>query len=69
MDRRTFLSGTAAALAVMAAPPARSRRIARIVLPLPLTGPQAVLGRMLHGTALAAVDAAVERVIYRMGGE
>ena len=58
MDRRTFLSGTAAALAVMAAPPARSRRIARIVLPLPLTGPQAVLGRMLHGTALAAVDAA-----------
>lgn len=61
MDRRQFLFGAAAGLLQPGRepPPLRafSRPPARAALLLPLTGERAVLGRLLHGTALAAVEA------------
>ncbi|MGE5515235.1 MAG: transporter substrate-binding protein [Bacteroidota bacterium] len=58
MDRRKFLSSAAATL-IAGRARARdfTRAPARAVLLLPLSGEQAALGQMLHGTALAAVDA------------
>lgn len=59
MDRRHFLrtAGALAALASMAPTRARAREAAHIALLLPLSGEQAALGRMLAGTAQAAVAA------------
>lgn len=59
MNRRRFLATTAAAMAVSGRAAARafSRSPARIALLLPLSGGMAALGTLLHGTALAAVDA------------
>lgn len=61
MDRRHFLMGGAAGLALAAPVPAAARAFtrapARAALLLPLTGERAPLGRLLHGTALAAVEA------------
>ncbi|MBC7908780.1 MAG: transporter substrate-binding protein [Rhodospirillaceae bacterium] len=55
MDRRHFLG--AAAAAALYPHRAFARSSARIALLLPLTGEHAPLGQMLHGMALAAVDA------------
>lgn len=59
MDRRQFLlsAGAAGLIARKAEARAFSRAPARAVLLVPLTGGQAPLGRLLHATALAAVDA------------
>lgn len=67
MDRRHFLATAAASLALArpAAVRSFSRSPARAVLLLPLTGERAPLGRLLHGTALAAVEA-INRA--RLGG-
>lgn len=55
MDRRHFL--TAAAAAALFPRFAAARPSARMVLLLPLTGQHAPLGQMLHGMAVAAVEA------------
>lgn len=60
MDRRQFLFGAGAASlgqAPLVVGRGFSRPPARAALLLPLTGEQAPLGRLLHGTALAAVEA------------
>lgn len=60
MDRRQFLSGAAGATLTAVVPHrvlARARASVRLALLLPLTGAEASLGQMLHGIALAAVDA------------
>lgn len=61
MDRRQFLFGAAAGLVPPWRGPAAARAFtrppARAALLLPLTGERAPLGRLLHGTALAAVEA------------
>lgn len=61
MDRRQFLFGAAAGLLHPGREPAVMRAFprppARAALLLPLTGERAALGRLLHGTALAAVEA------------
>lgn len=67
MDRRHFLVAAAASLAVSRPAAARpfAKAPARAALLLPLTGERAPLGRLLHGTALAAVEA-INRA--RLGG-
>lgn len=61
MNRRRFLASTAAITTGLGPGRAVARVFtqapARIALLLPLTGAQAELGRLLHGAALAAVDA------------
>lgn len=61
MDRRHFLAGSLAILSALAPvrAPARTgaRSPARIALLLPLSGDHAAQGRLLHGAALAAIDA------------
>lgn len=63
MDRRTFLISAGA---MLLAKPARARGIVRIGLLLPLSGPEALRGRLAHGAALLAV-AEINRTLAPTG--